>query len=167
MTGVRSFTRGRSELGVAALLGALAVTVFADTMTLRGTSLNVGVLGPRVVPFLIAAGLGICAVLLAVDVLRGGHGEPEQGEDIDPERRTDWKALLGLGGLILVAALAIPVLGWPIAAALQFYGSSLLLGSRHWIRAAIVAVVLSLATFYAFVVGLGINLPAGLLNGIL
>lgn len=167
MNSLREQLRARSELGVAVLLGALALIVFLDTLALRNASLNVGVLGPRVVPFIVAAGLGMCAILLAVDVVRGGHGEPEQGEDVDVESRTNWVALVGLAVLILGAAVLIPVLGWPIAAALQFYGASLLLGSRHVIRAAIVAVVLSFAIFYAFVLGLGINLPAGILQGIL
>ena len=49
----------------------------------------------------------------------------------------------------------------------MFWGSVLALGSRHYVRDGIISVALSLATFYGFYLGLGIALPAGLLEGIL
>lgn len=167
MNRIASALRGRSELGVAALLGALALVVGGNALSLRDTGLNVGVLGPQVVPLVVAGGLAVCAVLLAIDVLRGGRGEPESGEDIDLNRRTDWRTLGGLALTIIAFALLIPMLGYPIASALLFYASALLLGSRRFIIAAVVAVALSLLTFYGFVLGLGIPLPAGVLTGIL
>jgi putative tricarboxylic transport membrane protein len=48
-----------------------------------------------------------------------------------------------------------------------FYGSALALGSRNYIRNVFIAAALSLGTFYAFAIGLGVNLPAGILQGIL
>lgn len=167
MSRLRSLLSGRSELGVALLLGALALIIVIDTVSMRATNLNVGVLGPRVVPLVVAAGLLLCAVLLAVDVLRGGRGEPENSEDADLGQGADWWKLLGLGGVILGSALLIDLVGYPIAGALMFYGASIVLGSRHYIRDAVIAAILAIVTFYAFVVGLGIHLPAGLLKGIL
>jgi len=41
------------------------------------------------------------------------------------------------------------------------------LGSRHWIRDAVIAFVLSIGTWYVFALGLGIVLPPGILEGIL
>jgi putative tricarboxylic transport membrane protein len=41
------------------------------------------------------------------------------------------------------------------------------LGSRHYVRDAIIAVVLSVGSWYLFVLGLGIALPVGVLRGIL
>ena len=167
MSRLRTLLRGRSELGVAALLGVIATVIAIDTLGIRETNLNVGVLGPRVIPGIVAAGLFLCAALLAIDVVRGGRGDPEEGEDVDLDTGTDWKTLLGLGGVILGSAVLIELAGYPIASALLFYGASIVLGSRHFVRDAIIAVVLAVATFYAFVVGLGIRLPAGLLQGIL
>jgi putative tricarboxylic transport membrane protein len=164
---IRSLMRGRSELGVAALLGAIAIVVAIDTANIRHTAVNAGVMGPQVVPTLIAIGLGVCALALAVDVLRGGHAEPEEGEDIDLSGGAHWPTLLGLAGIILVGALLLDFLGFVIASSLMFYGSALMLGSRRFVWALVIGVVLAVLTFYGFVLGLGIPLPAGLLTGIL
>ncbi|MGO4690664.1 tripartite tricarboxylate transporter TctB family protein [Glaciibacter sp. 2TAF33] len=167
MNNARSLMRGRSELGVAALLGAIAIVVAIDTANIRHTAVNAGVMGPQVVPTLIAIGLGICAIALAVDVLRGGHADPEEGEDIDLSGGAHWPTLLGLAGIILVGALLLDFLGFVIASSLMFYGSALMLGSRRYVWALVIGVVLAVLTFYGFVLGLGIPLPAGLLTGIL
>jgi putative tricarboxylic transport membrane protein len=164
---IRSLMRGRSELGVAALLGAIAIVVAVDTANIRHTAVNAGVMGPQVVPTLIAIGLALCAIALAVDVLRGGHAEPEDGEDIDLSGGAHWPTLLGLAGMILVGALLLDFLGFVIASSLMFYGSALMLGSRRYVWALLIGIGLAVATFYGFVLGLGIPLPAGLLTGIL
>jgi putative tricarboxylic transport membrane protein len=164
---IRSLMRGRSELGVAALLGAIAIVVAIDTANIRHTAVNAGVMGPQVVPTLIAIGLGVCALALAVDVLRGGRAEPEEGEDIDLSGGAHWPTLLGLAGIILVGALLLDFLGFVIASSLMFYGSALMLGSRRFVWALVIGVALAVLTFYGFVLGLGIPLPAGLLTGIL
>jgi putative tricarboxylic transport membrane protein len=164
---IRSLMRGRSELGVAALLGTIAIVVAIDTANIRHTAVNAGVMGPQVVPTLIAIGLGVCAIALAVDVLRGGHAEPEEGEDIDLSAGAHWPTLLGLAGIILVGALLLDFLGFVIASSLMFYGSALMLGSRRFVWALVIGVALAVLTFYGFVLGLGIPLPAGLLTGIL
>ena len=41
------------------------------------------------------------------------------------------------------------------------------LGSRHYVRNIVIGAVLSVGSFYAFYSGLGIPLPAGILDGIL
>ncbi|WP_241982825.1 tripartite tricarboxylate transporter TctB family protein [Cryobacterium sp. TMT1-2-1] len=158
---------GRSELGVAALLGALAVIVAVDTANIRQTAVNSGVMGPQVVPAIIATGLALCAIALAISVLRGGHADPEEGEDIDLSIPAHWPTVFGLAGLILGYALVLDPLGYVVASSLLFYGSALLLGSRRFVWALLIGVALSVATFYGFVLGLGIPLPAGLLTGIL
>jgi Tripartite tricarboxylate transporter TctB family. len=167
VSSIRTALRGRSELGVAALLGAIAVVVAVDTARIRHTAVNAGVMGPQVVPTIIAAGLGLCAVALAIDVLRGGRAEPEEGEDIDLTKGAHWPTLVGLAGIILAAAVLMDVLGFVIVGALLFYGSALMLGSRRFVWALVIGVVLSVSTFYGFVLGLGVPLPAGPLTGIL
>jgi hypothetical protein len=54
-----------------------------------------------------------------------------------------------------------------ISGSLLFWGSALVLGSRRYITSLAIAVALSLTTFYAFAIGLGVSLPAGILQGIL
>jgi putative tricarboxylic transport membrane protein len=58
-------------------------------------------------------------------------------------------------------------LGWAIMGALLFAGAATILGSRHYIRNLFFGAVISVASFYAFYSGLGIPLPAGILDGIL
>lgn len=61
----------------------------------------------------------------------------------------------------------IDLLGWVISGALLFYGLAIVLGSRHFIRDLAISIALSLITFYGFAIGLGVGLPAGILQGIL
>jgi putative tricarboxylic transport membrane protein len=159
--------RGRSELGVAALLAAVGVVVAVDASGLEAGTAQVGPIGPKVVPLLVSGLLLVCAVLLAVDILRGGRGELEGGEDVDLSHGSDWRTVLLLVGAFVANIALIDRAGWVISGTILFWGSVYALGSRHYVRDAIVAVVLSVATFYAFYVGLGIALPAGVLQGVL
>jgi len=159
--------RGRSELGVAALLGVVGVVVAVDASRLDAGTAQVGPVGPKVVPMLVAAMLLVCAVLLAVDVLRGGQGELEAGEDVDLDQSSDWRTVLLLVAAFVANIALIDRVGWVISGTVLFWGSVYALGSRHYVRDAVVAVVLSVATFYGFYVGLGIALPAGVLQGVL
>ena len=114
-----------------------------------------------------AALLLSCAVWLAVDVLRGGRGEAEGGEDVDLDHPTEWRTVVPLVAVFLANILLIDRLGWVISGAILFWGSVWALGSRHYVRDALVAVALSVLTFYGFYLGLGIYLPAGILEGVL
>jgi putative tricarboxylic transport membrane protein len=164
-TGRRS-RAGLSELGVSALLAGLGVLVLVDALSLRATSAQVA-LGPAVVPLVVAGGLLACAVVLTYDVVRGGRGEAEGGEDVDLTHGSDWRTIGLLVAVFVANMVLIERLGFVISGALLFGGCALVLGSRRWLLTAIAAVLLSLATFYLFVVGLGIRLPAGILQGIL
>jgi putative tricarboxylic transport membrane protein len=105
--------------------------------------------------------------VLAWDIFRGGHGEPEGGEDVDLSHRNDWRALLLLSAAFLANIALIERAGWPVSGAVLFFGCAYALGSRHFIRDPIIAVALSIGTWYLFDVGLGISLPVGILKGIL
>jgi putative tricarboxylic transport membrane protein len=72
-----------------------------------------------------------------------------------------------LVGVFILNILLIDTLGWVISGGMLFYGSALVLGSRHFVRDLFIAAGLSLGTFYGFAIGLGVNLPAGILQGIL
>jgi putative tricarboxylic transport membrane protein len=159
--------KGRAELGVALLLGVVGVLVFLDANGLVTPYSKSDPVGPKTVPFIVAGILLICAVMLAINVLRGGKGEAEEGEDVDLTHPADWKTILPLAGAFLLNILLIDWAGWVISGTVLFWGSVLALGSRRYIRDGIISVALSLLTFYGFYLGLGIALPAGLLEGIL
>ena len=165
--GLKSRLAGRSELGVALLLGVVGVVVLVDAASLDAPYSQSDPVGPRTVPFLVAGLLLVCAVALAVNVLRGGHGEAEEGEDVDLTAPTEWRVVLPLVGAFVANVLLIDRLGWVVSGALLFWASTWALGSRHPVRDAAISLAMSLATFYGFYVGLGIMLPAGILEGML
>jgi len=167
VTSLTTGLKGRSELGVALLLGAAGVMVFLDANGLATPYSKSDPVGPKTVPFIVAGMLVVCAVLLAINVLRGGKGEAEGGEDVDLTHPADWKTVLPLAGAFILNILLIDWAGWVIAGTVLFWGSVLALGSRRYVRDGLISVALSLLTFYGFYLGLGIALPAGLLEGIL
>jgi putative tricarboxylic transport membrane protein len=67
--------------------------------------------------------------------------------------------------LVLFIALLRPA-GWILAAALLFWGVSYALGARRPIFDASVALVMSSLIQLIFGAGLGLNLPAGFLEGV-
>ncbi|MFP3461690.1 tripartite tricarboxylate transporter TctB family protein [Arthrobacter globiformis] len=167
MTSLSTRLKGRSELGVAALLGAVGALVLLDAARLVVPYSQSDPVGPKTLPMIVGALLLVCAVMLAVNVLRGGRGEAEAGEDVDLTHPADWKTVLPLAGAFIANILLIDWAGWVISGTVLFWGSVWALGSRHYVRDGLISLALSLLTFYGFYLGLGIALPAGLLEGIL
>ncbi|MGC0334007.1 putative tricarboxylic transport membrane protein [Streptomyces sp. SAI-170] len=159
--------REHSELGVCAMLLALGVLVLTDALTMDVDIAQRGPVGPKTVPVVVGAGLLVIAALLALDVLRGGRGQAEGGEDIDLSEPADWRTVLLLAGVFLGAAVLIEPLGFPAAGALLFWGAAYALGSRRTDRDPLIAAVLSLVTYAVFDKLLGVPLPGGPLMGVL
>jgi len=158
---------GRSELGVALFLGALGVLIIVSALLLPESRIARGPVGPAAVPMVVGGLLVIVSIVLAVDVWRGGRGEPEGGEDIELGGGTDWRTIGMVVAAFLANALLIESLGWVFSGAILFWGAAFALGSRHWIRDVVIAFVLSIGSWYLFALGLGIVLPPGILRGIL
>ncbi len=163
----RTWLREHSELGVCVLLLALGVLVLTDALTMDVDLTQRGPVGPRTVPIVVGAGLLVIAALLAVDVLRGGHGEAEGGEDVDLSEPADWRTVLLLAGVFLGSAVLIEPLGFPVAGALLFWGAAFALGSRRTDRDPLIAAGLSFLTYVVFNHLLGVPLPGGPLMGVL
>ncbi|ORT60097.1 tripartite tricarboxylate transporter TctB family protein [Streptomyces sp. CB03238] len=163
----RSWLREHSELGVGLLLAVIGVLVLTDALTMDIAAGQRGPVGPTTVPLVVGTGLLLVAVLLAVDVLRGGRGEAEGGEDIDLSEPSDWRTVLLLAGVFLGGAVLIGPVGFPIAGGLIFWGSAYALGSRRADRDPLIAAVLSLVTYVVFNNLLGVPLPGGPLMGVL
>ncbi|GGW61009.1 MULTISPECIES: tripartite tricarboxylate transporter TctB family protein [Streptomyces] len=159
--------KDRAQYGVCAFLALLGAAVIVDGLGIPHITSSTDPVGPRAVPVLLGALLLLVAVLYAVDVARGGHGEPEAGEDVDLSQAVDWRTVVLLICAFVANAVLIERLGWVISGALLFWGTAFALGNRHHVRNLLIAATLSLTTFYAFAIGLGVNLPAGVLQGIL
>ena len=167
MSSVRTRFAGRSELGIVALLGAVGTVVLVDAAGINVPYSQADPVGPRTLPYIVGGLLLICAVLLAVNVLRGGRGEAEGGEDVDLSHPSDWRTIICLVGFFILNIVLIDRTGWVISGTILFWGSVWSLGSRHYIRDGIISLLMALGTFYGFYIGLGIRLPAGLLEGVL
>jgi len=157
--------RDLAQLGLAALLVVVGAYTFWEATTLR-----VGFgdpVGPRAFPYVIGAVTVLLGVLLAIATLRGDVPEAEGGEDVDLRHPADWVTVLKLVGVFLFTVLTISFLGWAVSGALLFVGSAWSLGSRTLVRDVIVGLVLSVASWYFFHEGLGVILPAGILDGVL
>lgn len=159
--------RGRSELGVCVLLLAIGVLVLVDARTMDTGYAQRGPVGPEAAPTVIGIALLVVAALLAVDVLRGGRGEAEGGEDIDLDAPSEWRTVLLLAGVFLATAFLIGEVGFPIAGALLFWGAAYALGSRAYAGDPLVAAVLSVVTYTVFNNLLGVPLPGGPLMEVL
>ncbi len=167
MSTMTGYLRGRSELGVSALLFAVGLLVVVDTLAESGGGTGSDPIGPRTVALVLGAALLLLAVLLTVDILRGGHGEAEAGEDVDPGTRADLRTVGMLAGVLVATAALIPLLGWPIAGTVLFAGATYALGSRTVGRDLAIAATVSLATWLVFDGLLGVDLPGGPLMGVL
>ena len=161
----RSPLAGKAELGLAGLLLVLGAFLVVDAARIA-VPVNANSIGPRFFPTCVGVLLVGVALWLAVDVLRGGAGEMEAAEDVDVSRSSDWRTLVLLSAVFLGHALLLEPLGFPVAAALLFFGVAASLGSRRWARDAALAVVLAVAVFLVFARALGVGLPAGVLQGV-
>jgi putative tricarboxylic transport membrane protein len=121
------------------------------------------VVGPKLVPAVIAAALVVLGLSLSGVALRGGWSSdlPEVAEAGPPNRA----ALAWLGGGMLLNLVLIGPLGFSIGAAVQFVCTARAFGSRAPLRDAVIALAVSLGAFFLFVEALGVNIGAGVLEG--
>lgn len=150
-----------SELGICALLAVLGVLVLVDAINIPTDFAQRGPVGPKAVPVVVGVLLLVVAVLLVRDVLRGGRGEAEGGEDIDLSAPSDWRTVLLLSAAFLANAALIGVVGFPISGAILFWGAAYALGSRAFVRDPLIAAAMSILTFVLFNNLLGVPLPGG------
>ncbi len=157
----------KAQYLVCAVLVAVGGFLIYDALTLEGGFAKVDPLGPKFFPMVIGIGLIVLAVILAIAIPRGSKGEADAGEDVDPNVPGDWRTVGLLVGLFVATILLVVPLGWAITGTLLFAGAATILGSRRYLLNILIGAVLAVGSFYAFYSGLGIPLPAGILDGIL
>ncbi|WP_084960027.1 tripartite tricarboxylate transporter TctB family protein [Thermoactinospora rubra] len=158
--------RWRPELVLALAVLALGVFVIVGTLEVTAAASRLGV-GPRFFPMLVGGSMVVIGVFYVADVLRGGHGDPEESEDVDTHAPADWRSVLLVSGIFLGFVAILNWLGWVLSASLLFFALSVALGARHLVRTAVIAVVLGVSTYLVFVKGLGVTLPNGILSGVM
>jgi len=141
--------RREAALGAFAIVLGIAVAVVARGFP--GGSIY-DVLGPRLLPYLVAGGL----VLTGLTILAGAFGR----------RAAEREALDLFPILWIVAALIIPVvairaIGWIPVAALVFALGARAFGSRRVVLDLALGLAFGIVTFVLFNYALGLNLPPG------
>ena len=160
-------TVDKAQYLVCAVLVATGAFLIFDALSLEAGFAKVDPVGPRMFPIVVGIGLIVLAIILAIAIPRGSTGEEEGGEDIDTSTPADWRTVGMLVGLFVAVIVLVIPLGWAITGTLLFAGAATILGSKRYVLNVIIGVVLAVGSFYAFYSGLGIPLPAGILDGIL
>lgn len=161
---------GRPNLGEAIL--SLAVILFGLAIVWQTTQIRLtpaySKVGPRVIPYIVGAGLVIVGAWLLFEALTGRWGTEvsTESEDVDPTLPTDWRTV----GILALALLAYLVLlepaGFVVASTVLFAGAAYAMGSRRYARDIVVGLVMAMILFLGFTRGLDLQLPAGILAGI-
>jgi putative tricarboxylic transport membrane protein len=164
--GHRTTVVDKAQYGLAAFLAVVGAYVVYDATTLSDGFADQPV-QPYAFPYVIGAVLIVLAVLLAVATARGDVPKAEEGEDVDLTQPSDWVTVGKLVAVFLANILLVDWLGWAITGAMLFVGTAYVLGSRTLVRDVAVGVALSVGTWYGFYSGLGLAIPAGILDGVL
>jgi putative tricarboxylic transport membrane protein len=146
-------------LGVAALGAFIAIESSAIEVSPAYAKV-----GPQAIPYLVAAGLILFGLLFAGMSLCPRAIAADETAAAEP---ADWRALAVISaGLIAQMLLLVPA-GFVIASAILFFCVAFGFGSRRYVRDAAVAILLAFIVYIGFTRGLDLQLPAGVLAGVL
>jgi putative tricarboxylic transport membrane protein len=154
----------RADLGAGLFVLALGGVAVWQTLAIPVSPIYAQV-GPKLVPWLIAAALLLLGALLTASALRGGWSHDI--EELAGAPPANPRAL----GLLLAGLLANLVLigpfGFTVAATVQFVLAAAAFGSRAHPRNALIAFVVALGAYTLFVKALGVNIGAGVVEGLI
>jgi putative tricarboxylic transport membrane protein len=156
----------KAQYGLAAGIVIAGAYVIYDATTLHKGFADQPV-QPYAVPYVVGAALVFLGVLLAFATAKGDVAEAEEGEDVDLTQGSDWTTVGKLVAVFTLNLALISWLGWAITGALLFAGTAHVLGARSIVRSLAIGVVLSVGSWYGFYSGLGLAIPAGILDGVL
>lgn len=154
------------ELAFAGSLLLLGIIVLIDTKNMVVPP-GSGSVGPQVFPTIIGIFIVAVSIFLAFEVLRGNYGQPEGTEFGEIETKTDFKTLGIVSASILTYPFLIERAGFVIASTVVFFGVGFAYGARKLIKNLVIAVIFALVVYLTFTKLLSVELPAGILKGIL
>ena len=151
----RALTLGIVALGVYVLLGT------------RDIELGSGYdrIGPRFFPLGVGAGLIVIGGWLAAWPPRHRAASSEEDGAVSEPLRLNWTPIGYLGLALVLQLWLLDRAGFVVAASLQFLLVARAFHSRRPVRDALVGVLLCATVYVAFSRGLGLTLPAGVLEG--
>ncbi|MBB5694927.1 tripartite tricarboxylate transporter TctB family protein [Muricoccus pecuniae] len=153
-----------ADLGVGLFVVLLGLLTLYSAWAIADSPLYAQV-GAKAVPYLVGGILVALGIALSAVALRGGwSGDLEEAMEAPP---TNWRALALLGAGLLVQLALIDWLGFVIAATIQYVLVCAAFGSRRPLRDLLIGIVVTLGAYLGFSRLLGVNIGAGVLEGIL
>lgn len=156
----------KSELAFAGSLFALGLLVFWDTWRAEHPAFNL-IVSPKLFPFAIAIFVMFLSAVLIIRILLGDLAEPESMDGVQGDETTDFKTF----GLVLASLVAFLLLieraGFVIAASVTFFGITVAFDNKKHLRSAAFGTIFIVFVYITFTHFLKVQLPAGILKGIL
>ncbi|HEX4943117.1 MAG TPA: tripartite tricarboxylate transporter TctB family protein [Usitatibacteraceae bacterium] len=157
-------SRPKGQIAVSAGVLALGVLVLVGGWDLPAGG-GYAQVGPGVVPRVVGVALLLLGAMLLREALTGGYrGVDEEAEVHLP---MDWKSFAWVSAGILIYGVLVERAGFLIASTVLFVAVARGFNSRRWLLNAAVGLVIASFIFSVFNYGLGLQLPAGVLRGIL
>ncbi len=157
-----------AELALGLGIAALGAFLLYQTGEIRVAPVYAKV-GPRVIPYLVGGILTALGLLLAWQSWRSSGSAPaapvgaaSRGPDLP-----DWFPIAAIAIGLLQQIILFEVAGFVPTAAIQFLCVAYGFGSRRYLRDAAIGIALAVVAYVGFVEMLGLNLPAGILGGVL
>lgn len=141
---------------------AIAAIIGLDTANMQVPPTYARV-GPQIFPVIIAVGTALAGAALMWNALRGRA----DADEFSANEATDWKAVALIGAGLIAHMNLLKPLGFVPAGIVLFMCVALAFGSRIYARDLTVGAALALAAYIGFTRGLGLQLPAGILQGLI
>ena len=152
----------KGELVFTSFLFLAGVVVLWDASQLPELA-SADFVGTKTYPSIIGWLLVILSVLQLISVARGNLGEPEGVEGGQVERKLRLRPFFLMIAGLLVFALGLPIIGFPIAATILFTLVVYALNpvKTKWFIAVPIAAATAAVVYFGFTLGLQIDLPWG------
>lgn len=151
------------EVWIAA--GVIALGVFMMTQTMQiNVSANYARVGPHVFPWIVSSVLVVLGLGLMHSALTGRWNRDEDEEALSAPDRT---AMLWLAVGLALYLFTIKIAGFPIATGLLFAFAARAFASQRIVIDLAIGLGLGIAVYVGFHHGLGLTLPAGILEPVL
>jgi putative tricarboxylic transport membrane protein len=140
------------------LRAAIAVIAFSLLYLLGAGAIpqagSAATVGPRAFPLGIGGLMLLSGLWLAADTLR----KRRTGIELVALEAMDWRTWALVAGLLVAYAIVTPLTSFLLTTPLLMFGAAWAFGSRHFLRDAIVSVLMALAIYIVFNYGLNIRL---------
>ncbi len=153
----------RADLGVAIFVLVLAGLIFFGAVSIAQTPMYAAI-SAKFVPYLCALLLAVLGGFLMLDALRGGWSRHLPDADGAALNWTSFSLLVA--GAVANMAL-IGTLGFVISASIQFVLTARAFGSQKLLRDVLIGCAITLGAYLGFDRGLGVNIGAGILEGLI